>query len=186
MALLLMGEVRAMLRLILGRAGTGKTARIMEEIRDLSPAGGAGTVPCVLIVPEQYSHEAERELCRVCGDRLSLYAEVLSFTRLAHTVAVELGGSARRYMDQGGRLLCMALALDGAGAGLQLFGSARRQPALQKSLLTPPPRAAAPTPAAAWTSWPRTSPTAPVCEARKYLWTALSTSQRRSGRCSGH
>ena len=73
-----------MLRIITGRAGSGKTASVMEEIKQNMLAGNAGSI---LIVPEQYSHEAERELCRVCGDRLSLYAEVLSFTGLARSVA---------------------------------------------------------------------------------------------------
>lgn len=69
-----------MLRLILGRAGTGKTGQIMGEIRSRVEARQGASI---LIVPEQYSHEAERELARQCGDTLSLYAEVLSFTRLA-------------------------------------------------------------------------------------------------------
>ena len=124
-----------MLRLILGRAGTGKTSRIMEEIRAHAPADKDPGQHCVLIVPEQYSHEAERELCRVVGDRLSLYAEVLSFTRLAHTVALEAGGSARRYLDKGGRVLCMALALEAAAPALRICGTAHARPELLHSLL---------------------------------------------------
>lgn len=80
-----------MLRLILGRAGTGKTGQIMGEIRSRVEARQGASI---LIVPEQYSHEAERELARQCGDTLSLYAEVLSFTRLAARAAEEAGGSA--------------------------------------------------------------------------------------------
>ncbi len=98
-----------MIRLILGRAGTGKTARIFAEIASLVQKE-RGSV--VLLVPEQYSHEAERELCRAAGDRLSLYGEVLSFTGLARRVQSRFGGGARPVMDRGGRLLCMAWALD--------------------------------------------------------------------------
>ena len=43
-------------------------------------------------MPEQYSHEAERELCSVCGDSLSLYGEVLSFTGLARKLSGAFGG----------------------------------------------------------------------------------------------
>lgn len=114
-----------MLRLILGRAGTGKTGQVMEEIRGRVETR-QGT--SVLIVPEQYSHEAERELARQCGDALSLYAEVLSFTRLAARAAEEAGGSAREYVDAGGRLLRLALALDQVGGNLEIYGTARRQP----------------------------------------------------------
>ena len=66
-----------MLRFIIGKAGTGKTAAIYEELRRAVEARRRGRI---LLVPEQYSHEAERELCRICGDSLSLTAEVLSFT----------------------------------------------------------------------------------------------------------
>ncbi len=97
-----------MIRLILGRAGTGKTARVLGQIARLTAEGRGGNV---LLVPEQYSHEAERELCRAAGDRLSLYGEVLSFTGLARRIFAEFGG-ARPVMDRGGRLLCMAWAMD--------------------------------------------------------------------------
>ena len=122
-----------MVRLILGRAGTGKTGMIIDEIRSrvLSREGRS-----LLIVPEQYSHEAERELAKRCGDGASLSAEVLSFTRLAHRVALEVGGSARTYVDAGGRLLQLALALEQTGASLQVYGAALRQPQLMAQLLT--------------------------------------------------
>ena len=74
-----------MLKIFYGAAGTGKSAAIMDEIRRSEGSG----VRCVLLVPEQYSHEAERELCSVCGEGLSLYAEVLSFTGLAREVSAE-------------------------------------------------------------------------------------------------
>jgi len=89
----------------------------------------------ILLVPEQYSHEAERELCRACGDRLSLFAEVLSFTGLARSVEARHGGAAARWLDQGGRMLCMALALQGVGPRLRVYGAAQRRSDLQGMLL---------------------------------------------------
>ena len=121
-----------MLRLILGRAKSGKTAAVMEEIRARVETGAEGAV---LLVPEQYSHEAETELLRVCGDRLSLGAEVLSFTRLAARVEAEQGRGGRKALDKGGRLLCLVRALDAVGSRLRVFGTARRQTAMQQSLL---------------------------------------------------
>ena len=122
-----------MLRLILGRAGTGKTGLIMEEIRQRVSRREGGSI---LIVPEQYSHEAEREMARRCGDTMSLYAEVLSFSRLAHTVALEVGGSARKYLDAGGRLLQLALALEQVSGRLEVYGGAQRQPERMMQLLS--------------------------------------------------
>ena len=120
-----------MLKLILGRAKTGKTAAVMEEIRK----GLTGDGQSVLLVPEQYSHEAERELLSVCGDRMCLGAEVLSFTRLAARVEAELGVRGAKALDPGGRLLCLARAVDAVGARLRVFAAARRQAPLQARLL---------------------------------------------------
>ena len=121
-----------MLRLILGKAGAGKTAAVMDEIRRAVEEGRGGQI---LLVPEQYSHEAERELCAACGDRLSLYGEVLSFTGLARRLAGELGGNAAPWIDKGGRLLCMALALNEVGSRLQVYAAAACKVELQAMLL---------------------------------------------------
>lgn len=122
-----------MLRIISGKAGTGKSAAIMNEIaRGVSLCEGG----YILLVPEQYSHEAERELCSICGDSLSLYAEVLSFTGLARKVSAILGGGAAQYLDSGGRLLCMALASDGLHSRLRVYSEARRKAELQAMLLS--------------------------------------------------
>ena len=120
-----------MMRLILGRAGTGKTARIFREI---SESVKARQGDMVLLVPEQYSHEAERELCRAAGDSLSLYGEVLSFTGLARKVFAQCGG-ARPVMDGGGRLLCMAAAMEAAGGSLRVYRGGRRDVRLMDELV---------------------------------------------------
>lgn len=121
-----------MLKLILGRAGSGKTAHIMEEISRAVREDRRGLV---MLIPEQYSHEAERELCRVCGDRLCLCAEVLSFSRLASRVFEELGTAAVKYIDKGGRLLAMSLAVSNVSPMLTVYSSARQSPELQGMLL---------------------------------------------------
>ena len=121
-----------MLHLLYGPAASGKTDLLMGRIRT---AVAARTPGQVLLVPEQYSHEAERALCAACGDSLSLYAEVLSFTGLARRVAAETGAGEAPLLDQGGRLLCMALALSQVAPRLRLFGAAARRPQMQQTLL---------------------------------------------------
>ena len=121
-----------MLRIFYGAAGAGKSAAAMEEIKT-----GAGTGErYILLVPEQYSHEAERELCAFCGDAVSLYAEVLSFTALSRSLANELGGASATHLDKGGRLLCMALAADGLYSRLRVYGAARHRAQMQSMLLS--------------------------------------------------
>lgn len=121
-----------MLRLILGRAKSGKTSAVMDEIRDRVAKREGNTV---LLVPEQYSHEAEREMLCVCGDSMSLFAEVLSFTRLASRVENECGFAAGKTLTKGGKLLCMVRSLDAVGSRLRIYGAARRQIPLQQELL---------------------------------------------------
>ena len=122
---------KTMVRLISGRAGAGKTARVFEE---LAAAVSEGREGLVLLVPEQYSHEAERELCRTAGDALSLYGEVLSFTGLARRVFTRCGG-VRPVMDGGGRLLCMAAAAEAAAGSLRVYRRCGRDARMLDGLL---------------------------------------------------
>ena len=96
------------LRLVTGRGGTGKTAFILNEIRERMEAGEHGLI---LLVPDQFSHEAERLLCEACGDRVSLHAEVLSFPRLFYRLVSDMGGIDQRYLDRPGKLLVMRRAV---------------------------------------------------------------------------
>ncbi len=112
-----------MLRFILGGAGAGKTSFIINEIK----ARMGDNSGMVLLTPEQYSHRAERMLASACGPSLSLYAEVLSFTRLYNRVATQLGGLADYIPDKGGKLLIMNLALEAAAPKLRYYGSRSRR-----------------------------------------------------------
>ena len=55
-----------MLRILLGRARTGKSARVLEEIRALGDSSQQ-----ILLVPEHASHVAEVDVCRACGVTVS-------------------------------------------------------------------------------------------------------------------
>ena len=54
------------LTIVMDRAGTGKSAWMLQEIARQGTAGRQ-----MLLVPEHASHQAERDLCAVCGDRAS-------------------------------------------------------------------------------------------------------------------
>ena len=119
-----------MLKLILGRAGTGKTTAVLSG---LCRAGAER--PQILIVPEQQSHEAERALCRMGGDGVSRYAEVLSFSRLANRVFQSAGGLGEAELDGGGRLLLMYSAVKSLSGQLAVYARPSRRPAFLQSLL---------------------------------------------------
>ena len=71
-----------MLQLILGRAGSGKTTELYRRIGQVAEAGGQA----ILLVPEQFSFENERELYLRLGPELSSRVEVLGFGRLCDNV----------------------------------------------------------------------------------------------------
>ena len=112
-----------MLTLLLGRAGTGKTTRVLETM-----ARRGEKCPQLLIVPEQHSHDMERRLCAQGGSAVSLHAEVLSFTRLASRVFSEWGGAAEPVLDAGGRLLLMDTALKAVAGELKVYARPSRRP----------------------------------------------------------
>lgn len=120
-----------MLRILYGRAHSGKTHRLFRELTAEARTGASGLW---LLVPEQLSHQMERELCRCGGDSISLHAEVLSFTRLAARVFAQCGGISARYLDKGGRLLTMARAVEQVRERLRLY--AGRTPESLSRLVT--------------------------------------------------
>ena len=89
---------------------------------------GEGASGQILIVPEQYSHTAERALCRAGVDTISRYAEELSFTRLASRLYSIYGGVCEEYLDKGGRLLSVYLAAEQVRPQLKYYAAVSTKP----------------------------------------------------------
>lgn len=121
-----------MIRLILGRAGSGKTTKLLQTVRDRAEKGVRGQI---FLVPEQFSLNAERALCRVCGNQISLSAEVFTFRSLATRVFDELGGGCAAMLDEGGRLLTMYLAVSNIRSQLRVYRDAALRPEFLKKLV---------------------------------------------------
>ena len=119
-----------MVHFLIGRGGAGKSGRIFDKM-----AQKAGKRRQILIVPEQYSHRAERRLCAAGGNLLSLEGEVLTFTRLANRVFSVSGGLATPVLTQGGRVLLMYLAVRQMREGLTVYRHPSRRPAFLAGLL---------------------------------------------------
>lgn len=98
-----------MLRLITGRAGSGKTEYVLRALADA--AENAAVRPLVLLVPEQFSFESERTLLQRFGVQKAARVQVFSFTRLAERVLRESGNDAP-VMDDVTRALLMSRALE--------------------------------------------------------------------------
>lgn len=105
-----------MLRILMGRARSGKSERILREIAEKGDSSRQ-----ILLVPEHASHQAEVDLCRVCGDTASRHAEVLSFRRLATRVLAITGGAADVTVDAGGKLLTLKRSLTELAPVLKVY-----------------------------------------------------------------
>lgn len=122
-----------LLKLYIGRAGTGKTTRIYEELSAL--AEQQPEVLPVLLVPEQFSFETERALLVRMGPEKASRVRVLSFTRLAETVAKEVGGLAGRRVTDASRTLLLSQALETVADHLVLYRKQINSGAFVETLL---------------------------------------------------
>ena len=107
----------AELRLLLGRAGTGKTARIVDALRQRQQAGERA----ILIVPEQYTYEAERMLADAINGLLGI--QVFSFGRLCERI-LSLGGRTRPLLSEQGYRMVIRRAIDRQQSRLTVFSLA--------------------------------------------------------------
>nr|WP_106783804.1 helicase-exonuclease AddAB subunit AddB [Lysinibacillus timonensis] len=100
------------LRVISGRAGSGKSTFIQKEIVEelrRSPLGA----PIYVIVPDQMSFSTEYELTNLYDIRGIMRAQVMTFKRLAWYILQETGGIAKDKIDKiGYRMLIRRLLMD--------------------------------------------------------------------------
>ncbi len=105
---------------ILGRSGSGKTEYLFQALKSANTAGKE----CILLVPEQQSVSAERELCALLGSQYNLKTEILNFERLPDRVFRENGGVAISRADSKTLSLFTALACENSKERLTLYDKA--------------------------------------------------------------
>ena len=96
-----------MLKFIFGRPASGKTYNVLKMIKE-SVADGRRVI---LIVPEQFSFESEKEVLHSVGDSAALNVSVMSFTRLFDEVGRNIGGSASEVLADRDKIIFMHRAL---------------------------------------------------------------------------
>lgn len=112
-------------RYILGRAGKGKSRLVFKEIKkDLSRGG---EYKLLLLVPEQYTLQAERDLIAHLSMPGIMRAEVLSITRLAERVFTQAGGITRTLLNEQGKTMILRKIMDDNNRDLSIFKNASRQ-----------------------------------------------------------
>lgn len=107
------------LRLIIGRAGTGKSYRCLAEIKaqlEINPEKNL-----IYLVPEQASFHAEKKLLSFCSLEATFQATVSSFRRLAWRVLQEVGGGIYPVLNDEGKAMILRHLLHKNKAQLNLF-----------------------------------------------------------------
>ena len=118
-----------MLTILYARAGQDTRRELLERL------GKGQAARRLLLVPENDSHESERAMCRVLGNRAAQGCEVLSLSRLAGRLTDAAGGGAAPVLDEGGRMLLMYAALRQVADQLKLYRAPSRKPAFLTGLL---------------------------------------------------
>lgn len=98
------------LRIIYGRAGSGKSSFCLEDIKNKLQK--SPQIQHIIIVPEQFSLQAEQRLVRMLGASGINGVEVLSFRRLAHRVFSTAGGAVHSHINSAGRSMLLHRAID--------------------------------------------------------------------------
>ena len=89
------------LRIIYGRAGTGKSEYCFSEIAKIIEK----EKKIYVITPEQFSFNAEKKLMEKLEKKAVLNAEVLTFSRMAYRVLSETGGIINKSLTKCGKAM---------------------------------------------------------------------------------
>lgn len=92
-----------MLNFIYGRSSSGKTTELIRQIENDAKADKN----IVLIVPEQFSFESEKNILLSLGDELAHKVSVFSFTALAEKITETYGGASKSVLSDADKILFM-------------------------------------------------------------------------------
>ena len=94
-----------MLQFILGNSGSGKTYHLYKTIIDDSIKNPSTNY--LVIVPEQFTMQTQKDLCSLHPRKGILNIDVLSFGRLAHRIFEEVGKNKLKILDDEGKNLIL-------------------------------------------------------------------------------
>jgi len=103
---------------ILGRAGSGKTHHILNEITDRLKNE---TKNIIFIVPDQMTFQMEYELVKRQEKKAIINSQVFSFTRLAWKVLQETGGISRIHIGEIGISMILRKIIEEKKEELKVF-----------------------------------------------------------------
>lgn len=113
------------LRIIYGRAGTGKTNYCINEIKKKIDNNENNNY--ILIVPEQFTFQTENRILEAIGEKSVLNAEVLSFKRIAHRIFNTCGGLTKKIIKDAGKNMVIYKVLEELSDNMKYFGIASKK-----------------------------------------------------------
>ncbi|HHY77178.1 MAG TPA: helicase-exonuclease AddAB subunit AddB [Clostridiales bacterium] len=113
------------LRIIYGRAGSGKSRFCIEDIKRTKAQFPEKTL--ILMVPEQFTYQAEKNLVEALGTSGLGEAEVMSFKGLARRVLDRVGGAARQHVNSAGKAMILYDVLENNKTNFKAFGRSAGQ-----------------------------------------------------------
>lgn len=109
------------LQMHLGSAGTGKSHRAYTTIIEESKKHP--TQNFLVIVPEQFTMQTQKELVSLHPDKGIMNIDVLSFQRLAYRVFEEVGGGVNPVLEETGKSLVLQRVVQEKQKDLKVLGS---------------------------------------------------------------
>lgn len=106
------------LRIIYGKAGTGKSSFCFSEIANLVEK----QENIYFITPEQFSFTAEKNLMNYLKEEAVINAEVITFSRLAHRIMQTVGGNSKSTLSKCGKAMLMYSILDNNKNNFKFLG----------------------------------------------------------------
>lgn len=89
------------LRIVYGKAGSGKSSFCFSEIANLIDI----EKKIYIITPEQFSFTAEKKLMDAINRKAIINAEVITLSRMAYRVVNEIGGNSRKSLSKCGKAM---------------------------------------------------------------------------------
>ncbi|MDP3486881.1 MAG: helicase-exonuclease AddAB subunit AddB, partial [Bacillota bacterium] len=121
------------LRFILGRANSGKSTLIYDEITRLVQSEPDGP-PLWLLVPEQATFQAEQALAERLGGIMRV--RVVSFQRLAYNVLNSVSGAALVPVGELGRSMLVRKVIEEKKKELKIFARSASQPGFAEKIVS--------------------------------------------------
>ncbi|WP_125151978.1 helicase-exonuclease AddAB subunit AddB [Clostridium rectalis] len=113
------------LRFIYGRSGSGKSYYCLQDIKRRMERGYKNSL--ILLVPEQFSFQSEKNLLHHVGEEAISRAEVLSFKRMAYKVFNEVGGITHKHMNDSGKSMLLYRIMEECRNEFKIYSKASKR-----------------------------------------------------------